>query len=65
MDTSKTEVSHYFPEMRDRLNQCRFNNCLHFNEPGCAIKAAVESEDIAESRYMSYLSMIEGGDNRR
>ena len=65
MDTSKSEVGHYFPEMRDRLNQCRFNNCLHFNEPGCAIKDAVEAGDIAESRYMSYLSMIEGGDNRR
>ncbi|GAB4045801.1 ribosome small subunit-dependent GTPase A [Spirosoma litoris] len=65
MDTSKEEVSHYFPEMRDRLNQCRFHNCLHFNEPGCAIKEAVAEGEIAESRYMSYLSMIEGGDNRR
>lgn len=65
MDTAKEEVSHYFPEMRDRLNQCRFNNCLHYNEPGCAIKEAVAEGEIAESRYMSYLSMIEGGDNRR
>lgn len=65
MNTSKTEIGHYFPEMRDRLNQCRFNNCLHINEPGCAIKEAVAEDEIAESRYMSYLSMIEGGDNRR
>jgi ribosome biogenesis GTPase len=65
MDTAKAEVSHYFPEMRDRLNQCRFDNCLHYNEPGCAIKEAVAEGEIAESRYMSYLSMIEGGDNRR
>lgn len=65
MDTSKTEIGHYFPEMRDRLNKCRFNNCLHINEPGCAIKEAVGEGDIAESRYMSYLSMMEGGDNRR
>lgn len=65
MDTSKTEIGHYFPEMRDRLNQCRFNNCLHLNEPGCAIKDAVAEGDIAESRYLSYLSMVEGGDNRR
>ncbi|GAB2573515.1 ribosome small subunit-dependent GTPase A [Spirosoma areae] len=65
MDTSKEEISHYFPEMRDRLNQCRFNNCLHLNEPGCAIKDAVAEGEIAESRYMSYLSMVEGGDNRR
>lgn len=65
MDTSKEEISHYFPEMRDRLNQCRFHNCLHLNEPGCAIKDAVGEGTIAESRYMSYLSMVEGGDNRR
>lgn len=65
IDTAKEEISHYFPEMRDRLNQCRFNNCLHLNEPGCAIKDAVSEGDIAESRYMSYLSMMEGGDNRR
>ena len=65
MDTSKTEIGHYFPEMRDRLNQCRFNNCLHINEPGCAIKDAVGEGEIAESRYMSYLSMMDGGDNRR
>ncbi len=65
MDTSKEEISHYFPEMRNRLNQCRFDNCLHLNEPGCAIKDAVSEGRIAESRYMSYLSMVDGGDNRR
>lgn len=65
IDTEKEEISHYFPEMRDRLNQCRFHNCLHLNEPGCAIKDAVAEGDIAESRYMSYLSMMEGDDNRR
>jgi ribosome biogenesis GTPase len=65
IDTAKEEISHYFPEMRDRLNQCRFHNCLHLNEPGCAIKDAVAEDEIAESRYMSYLSMVEGGDNRR
>lgn len=65
IDTSKEEISHYFPEMRDRLNECRFHNCLHINEPGCAIKEAVAEDEIAESRYMSYLSMMEGEDNRR
>ncbi|GAB4002504.1 ribosome small subunit-dependent GTPase A [Spirosoma daeguense] len=65
IDTSKEEIGHYFPEMRDRLNECRFHNCLHINEPGCAIKDAVAEGEIAESRYMSYLSMMEGGDNRR
>lgn len=65
IDTEKEEIGHYFPEMRERLNQCRFHNCLHINEPGCAIKDAVAEGDIAESRYMSYLSMMEGDDNRR
>lgn len=65
VDMAKEEISHYFPEMRDRLNQCRFNNCLHVNEPGCAVKDAVAEGDIADSRYMSYLSMLDGGDNRR
>ncbi len=65
VDMAKEEISHYFPEMRNRLNQCRFNNCLHVNEPGCAVKEAVAEGDIAESRYMSYLSMLDGGDNRR
>jgi ribosome biogenesis GTPase / thiamine phosphate phosphatase len=65
MEMAKTEISHYFPEMRDRLGQCRFQNCQHLNEPGCVIKSAVESGDIAESRYLSYLSMVDGGDNRR
>ncbi|WP_020601096.1 ribosome small subunit-dependent GTPase A [Spirosoma panaciterrae] len=65
IDTEKEEISHYFPEMRDRLNQCRFHNCLHINEPGCAIKDAVAEGEIAESRYLSYLSMMEGSDNRR
>ncbi len=65
MDTSKVEIGHYFPEMRERLNQCRYANCLHLNEPGCAIKDAVEAGEIAESRYSSYQSMMDGGDNRR
>lgn len=65
IDTAKEEIAHYFPEMRDRLNQCRFHNCLHINEPGCAIKDAVGEGEIAESRYVSYLSMMEGEDNRR
>ncbi|MBN8824590.1 MULTISPECIES: ribosome small subunit-dependent GTPase A [unclassified Spirosoma] len=65
IDTEKEEISHYFPEMRDRLNQCRFHNCLHINEPGCSIKDAVAEGEIAESRYLSYLSMMDGSDNRR
>ncbi len=59
VDIEKQEVSHYFPEMRDRLNNCQFNNCLHFNEPGCAIKEAVNNKEIHEDRYVSYLGIME------
>jgi ribosome biogenesis GTPase / thiamine phosphate phosphatase len=59
VDISKQEVSHYFPEMRERLNDCQFNNCLHFNEPGCAIKKAVENGEISEDRYVSYVNIME------
>jgi len=56
---SKQELSHYFPEMRDRLNDCQFNNCLHINEPGCAIKEAVANGEITEDRYISYYNILE------
>lgn len=59
VDIEKQEVSHYFPEMRDRLNNCQFNNCLHFNEPGCAIKEAVNNGEINEDRFVSYLGIME------
>lgn len=59
VDIEKQEVSHYFPEMRDRLNNCQFNNCLHYNEPGCAIKEAVNNHEIHEDRYISYLGIME------
>lgn len=59
VDLSKQELSHYFPEMRDRLNGCQFNNCLHFNEPECAIKDAVNSGEINEDRYVSYLTILD------
>jgi len=59
VDISKQEVSHYFPEMRIKLNDCQFNNCLHVNEPGCAIKKAVANGDISEDRYVSYVNIME------
>ncbi|WP_347158332.1 ribosome small subunit-dependent GTPase A [Pontibacter chitinilyticus] len=65
VDIPAAELSHYFPEMRERLNQCRFHNCTHFNEPGCAVIEAVRHNEIALSRYESYLSMLHGGDNRK
>lgn len=58
-DMAKNELSHYFPEMRQRLHACQFNNCIHINEPGCAIKAAVNTAEIHEDRYVSYLSILE------
>jgi ribosome biogenesis GTPase / thiamine phosphate phosphatase len=65
IDIEKEELGHFFPEMRAMLGECRFHNCLHVHEPGCAVVAAVEQGDIAESRYISYLSMLENDDNRR
>lgn len=59
VDISKQELSHYFPEMRIRLNDCQFNNCLHINEPGCAIKKALEERGIFLNRYVSYCMMLD------
>ena len=59
VDIEKQELSHYFPEMRDKLQDCQFNNCLHYNEPGCAIKAAVNEGVIHEDRYISYLGILD------
>jgi len=65
VDIDNKELAHYFPEFRGLLGQCKFHNCLHINEPKCAVKEAVEAGEISESRYMSYLSMFENDDNRR
>ncbi len=62
-DISKEEISHYFPEMRALLNQCQFNNCLHFEEPNCAVKQAVADGTIHEWRYYNYLSILSNDDN--
>jgi ribosome biogenesis GTPase / thiamine phosphate phosphatase len=59
VDIPKQELSHYFPEMRIRLNDCQFNNCLHINEPGCAIKKALEEGKLSFNRYVSYCMMLE------
>jgi len=58
-DITRQELSHYFPEMRERLNDCQFNNCIHINEPGCAVKKAVEEGEIAVERYISYCNILE------
>lgn len=64
VDIEKQELSHYFPEMRERLNNCQFNNCLHYNEPGCAVKDAVVIEEIHEDRYISYLGILDLIENK-
>jgi ribosome biogenesis GTPase len=61
----KQELSGYFPEMRERLNDCQFNNCLHINEPGCAVKQAVIDGDIDEDRYVSYYNILESIDEKK
>jgi ribosome biogenesis GTPase len=61
----KPELSGYFPEMRTRLRDCQFNNCLHINEPGCAIKQAVIDEMIDEDRYVSYYNILESLDGKK
>jgi len=57
-DLEKPLLSHYFPEMKVYVGKCKFANCLHDREPGCEVKAAVESGSIPESRYHTYLGML-------
>ncbi len=59
INMGREEVAQYFPEMRTRLPQCRFSNCLHINEPDCAVKAAVEEGTVTRERYISYLGILD------
>ena len=59
IDFEQQELSQYFPEMRGILSGCKFNNCLHINEPGCAVKQAVAEGRISEERYINYLSVFD------
>lgn len=65
MDIEPHELSHYFPEMKVLLNNCRFNNCIHIEEPDCAIKIAVEENRISPERYISYLNILGTIDNKK
>lgn len=65
MDIEPQELSHYFPEMKELINDCRFNNCMHIEEPGCAVKSAVEEGQIAAARYISYLNILGSIDNKK
>lgn len=65
VDIEDEELSHYFPEMRNKLGACKFYNCTHIHEPGCAVLEAVEKGELSVSRYQSYLSILADEDNRR
>ncbi len=62
IDIEKHELGHFFPEIRAVMNDCKFNNCQHQNEPGCAVHKAVEAQAISEYRYDSYVKMLHGED---
>ena len=62
VDMEKEEISGYFPEFFKLKDQCKFNNCLHKEEPHCAIKEALGKDEISWSRYNSYLKILEGDD---
>ncbi len=60
VDMDRDELGDYFPEFFAVKQDCKFNNCIHVNEPNCAVKEALENEEISESRYKSYLQILEG-----
>ncbi|MBP7154486.1 MAG: ribosome small subunit-dependent GTPase A [Flavobacteriales bacterium] len=62
VDLRKEDIGDQFPEMFAVKGGCRFNDCMHKEEPGCAVRKALERGDIAESRYKSYIDMLEGID---
>ena len=59
VDVTKQELSGYFPEMKALVNDCQFNNCMHLNEPGCAVKEAVNDGSISVDRYVSYMNILD------
>ncbi|MCX6257920.1 MAG: ribosome small subunit-dependent GTPase A [Bacteroidia bacterium] len=63
-DFQKTEIYHFFPEIFRTTPQCQFYNCTHIHEPNCAVKEAVASGEISESRYNSYLNIYFGNDKK-
>ena len=65
LEMAKEEISHYFPEMFQLLNNCQYYNCTHTHEPGCAVKKAVEEGLIAESRYDTYVGLLNNEDKYR
>jgi len=63
VDMEKHEIGNYFPEFFKLKSECKFHNCLHLDEPKCAIKEALENNEIAVSRYRSYIQMITGDED--
>ena len=63
VDMEDAEISHYFPEIFEVSPQCKFNNCMHLNEPGCAVLEAIENGDISPTRYKSYINILKGLDD--
>jgi len=59
MDIPRHELCHFFPEMRALINDCQFNNCIQVEEPGCAVKAAVNNGNVAIDRYISYRNILD------
>jgi ribosome biogenesis GTPase len=64
VDMERSEIYHFFREIFLKSKECRFNNCLHLDEPGCAVRSAVETGEIAFLRYKSYLNIMEGDDGK-
>jgi ribosome biogenesis GTPase len=65
VNLEKEELAQYFPEMRAKMQGCQFNNCQHINEPGCAVKAAVEKGIISEARFFSYVDLWHGIEEKK
>ncbi|PIE83840.1 MAG: ribosome small subunit-dependent GTPase A [Bacteroidia bacterium] len=64
VEFGREEISHFFPDIFALKGACRFGNCLHDQEPGCAVRAAVEAGELAPSRYVSYLSLLADDQDR-
>lgn len=65
IDVEKEEIEHYFPEIFQMGRKCKFNNCMHINEPKCAVLDAIEVGEIQETRYMTYLKLMEEAEENR
>jgi len=63
VDMDKYEIGDYFPEFFELKSECKFNNCLHLDEPKCGVKEALENDEVAASRYRSYVQMVTGDED--